>query len=89
MTLRSLDRVFSSALVQQCLKSQGVRAGSTAVNHNDPYLRIGKREVVGYGINGGLNYADRVDYPMPAIRFREENNEIRVSTWLKTHENMK
>lgn len=37
---------------------------------------IGKREVVGYGINGDYIYIDRCDLPMPAIRFREETADI-------------
>lgn len=41
--------------------------------------KVGKREVVGYGVNGMPVYVDRVDYPMPAIRFREETKEILVS----------
>lgn len=39
--------------------------------------KIGKREVVGYGVNGEYSYIDTMDTPMPAIRFREENEEIR------------
>ena len=39
-----------------------------------PY--IGKREVVGYGFNGSYIYFDCVAMPYPAIRFREENDEI-------------
>uniref|UniRef100_A0A6A7FNY9 Cytochrome c oxidase subunit 4 n=1 Tax=Hirondellea gigas TaxID=1518452 RepID=A0A6A7FNY9_9CRUS len=77
MALRSLDRMGCMRLLQQVMKAQGARASSaTAINHNDPYIRIGKREVVGFGYNGGLNYADRGDFPMPAIRFKEIDNEI-------------
>ncbi len=32
-------------------------------------LLIGKREVVGYGINGEANYMDNVMAPFPAIRY--------------------
>ena len=38
--------------------------------------KIGKREVVGFGINGEYSYMDAPDLPMPAIRFREEDSEI-------------
>ncbi|XP_058449779.1 cytochrome c oxidase subunit 4 isoform 1, mitochondrial-like [Malaya genurostris] len=38
--------------------------------------RIGKREVVGYGWNGLPVYADRVDFPMPPIRFKEPTPDI-------------
>ena len=40
--------------------------------------RHGKREVIGYGYNGQPNYVDRVDYPIPAIRFKEETPQIKV-----------
>jgi len=39
-------------------------------------LLIGKREVVGYGINGEANYMDNVMAPFPAIRFKEDVGEI-------------
>lgn len=39
---------------------------------------IGKREVVGFGMNGQPNYLDRVDFPMPAIRYKEVTPEIQV-----------
>lgn len=37
--------------------------------------RIGNRDVVGFGVNGSYIYVDRPDYPMPAIRFRENTSE--------------
>lgn len=37
--------------------------------------RIGNRDVVGFGVNGGYMYVDRVDYPMPSIRFKENTAE--------------
>ncbi|XP_035205660.1 cytochrome c oxidase subunit 4 isoform 1, mitochondrial-like [Stegodyphus dumicola] len=37
--------------------------------------RIGNRDVVGFGVNGSYTYVDRADYPMPAIRFRENTPE--------------
>lgn len=40
--------------------------------------KIGKREIVGYGCNGLPVYIDRSDYPMPAIRFKEDTPEILV-----------
>jgi len=39
--------------------------------------KIGKREVVGFGLNGEYSYIDTMDVPMPAIRFREESEEIK------------
>ena len=40
--------------------------------------RHGDRMVLGYGFNGEPNYIDRVDYPIPAVRFKEDNNQIKV-----------
>lgn len=42
--------------------------------------RIGNREVVGFGFNGQCSYQDRVDFPMPAIRFKENTTDLVVST---------
>lgn len=36
----------------------------------------GKREYVGYGINGSPIYCDLAEFPMPAIRFRESDATI-------------
>merc|ERR1711915_238200 len=40
--------------------------------------KIGNREVVGFGFNGERNYVDRVDFPMPAIRFKENTPDIQA-----------
>jgi len=37
---------------------------------------IGKREVVGFGMNGEESYMDTLNAPFPAIRFKEETPEI-------------
>lgn len=39
---------------------------------------IGKREVVGFGFNGEPTYVDRVDFPLPAIRWKEPTADILV-----------
>ena len=81
MALRRIEGATCMRWLQAALNNNSARAASHAVayDYNDPYLKIGKREVVGFGFNGGLNYADRGDFPMPAVRFREANNEILVS----------
>lgn len=38
---------------------------------------IGKREVVGFGFNGSYMYFDAAAMPYPAIRFREETDEMK------------
>ncbi|XP_037069308.1 cytochrome c oxidase subunit 4 isoform 1, mitochondrial-like [Pollicipes pollicipes] len=40
--------------------------------------RHGNRQVIGYGYNGEPNYMDRVDYPIPAVRFKEETPQIKA-----------
>lgn len=41
--------------------------------------KIGTREIVGHGWNSLPSYADRSDFPFPAIRWREETPDIKVS----------
>merc|ERR1712137_1389756 len=41
-------------------------------------VAIGNREIVGFGMNGQPNYLDRVDFPMPAIRYKEMTPDIQV-----------
>ncbi|XP_045624923.2 cytochrome c oxidase subunit 4 isoform 1, mitochondrial isoform X1 [Procambarus clarkii] len=40
--------------------------------------KIGNREVVGYGFNGTPVYVDRVDFPMPAIRYKENTPDVQA-----------
>jgi len=42
----------------------------------DGWDKIGNREYVGYGINGQPMYVDRMDYPYPSIRFKEDDAVI-------------
>jgi len=39
-------------------------------------VNIGKREVVGFGLNGDPSYFDTLIAPFPAIRFQEDKGEI-------------
>ncbi|XP_030379296.1 cytochrome c oxidase subunit 4 isoform 1, mitochondrial [Scaptodrosophila lebanonensis] len=49
----------------------------------------GEREVVGYGVNGSPIYIDCVEFPFPAIRYKEATPEIcalrekELSDWKK------
>lgn len=38
--------------------------------------KIGNRDVVGYGYNGEATYYDRCDFPMPAIRFKDNTPDV-------------
>lgn len=64
-------RLLAHSLKQVTPKNQ---IGSIASIHT--LDKIGNREIVGHGWNGTACYADRVDYPMPAVRFRETTPEI-------------
>lgn len=50
--------------------------------------KIGSREVVGFGLNGQPYYFDKVDIPMPAIRFKEITPDIQVISFKLTIENV-
>lgn len=60
----------------------GHHAASTApapTSEQEVYAyKIGTREIVGFGFNGLPTYVDRVDFPFPAIRFREETAATKV-----------
>jgi hypothetical protein len=40
--------------------------------------RIGKREVVGFGLHSEPSYIDCNEFPMPAIRYKEVTPDIQV-----------
>lgn len=64
----------SSSAVTPCAGVDGLPS-ENHIYHD----KIGKREIVGYGFNGLPAYADRIDFPLPAIRWREVTPEIGVS----------
>ncbi|THK33207.1 cytochrome c oxidase subunit 4 isoform 1, mitochondrial [Diachasma alloeum] len=55
-------------------------AGVRFYSDDEPPLRykIGKREIVGYGLNGTESYLDLEECPMPAIRYKEVTPEIQI-----------
>lgn len=60
--------------LQQQLPQLKTKIGSAATVYT--LEKLGKREIVGYGANGQYGYQDRLDFPMPAIRFREPDEKI-------------
>ena len=56
------------------LKSKNVVVCITNAYHGRN--KIGSREVVGFGINGEYAYNDRMDFPCPAIRFKEVKGDL-------------
>lgn len=67
-------RLVGLALQKQIPRS--TQLGSIATIHS--LEKLGKRDIVGHGWNGQASYEDRVDYPMPAIRFQEATPEIKA-----------
>lgn len=67
-------------LTKSILDAIRVPIGSAGIHARS---RIGNREIVGFGINGQANYQDRADFPLPAVRFREDTAEIKVYTFFQ------
>lgn len=38
--------------------------------------KLGNRDVVGWGFNGTASYMDREEFPMPAVRFKENTSDV-------------
>lgn len=67
----------ASPKTQQAFLSMAIRQMSSQA---EALSKIGNRDIVGYGWNGQPSYQDRVDYPMPAVRFRENTPDVMVSS---------
>jgi len=46
--------------------------------HAEEHNPIGNREIVGFGANGQPQYVDRLDFPIPAIRFKASTPDIQA-----------
>ncbi|KAB0804827.1 hypothetical protein PPYR_01799 [Photinus pyralis] len=57
------------------LKGRLIPLGSAGMHHEAAPVE-GTREMVGYGINGQPVYMDRVDFPMPSLRWKEETPDV-------------
>jgi len=68
---------MAGRLLTMQLRALAPRApqGSASIYH---LHKIGNRDIVGHGWNGQTVYADRLDYPLPAIRFKENTPDIIV-----------
>lgn len=87
MAFRILERPLLRTLVSVGAKRNGHSVASVTpklgpdglpTEHHIYGQQIGTREIVGFGWNGLPTYADRSDFPLPAIRWREETPEIAV-----------
>lgn len=70
LRLSRFNQLLNVNRVQKCI------AMIQAQSYHNREL-IGKREVVGFGFNGSYTYFDTTDMPYPAIRFREESDEMK------------
>ncbi|XP_056642916.1 cytochrome c oxidase subunit 4 isoform 1, mitochondrial-like [Diorhabda carinulata] len=64
------------ALTARAIRHVPKNVGQTSAMSSYARTLIGKREIVGYGFNGEPSYADRADFPLPAIRWKEPNSDI-------------
>ena len=73
------SRMMALAVRNTNKASMALVARSSSSNAQAEQLaKIGNREVVGFGWNGEPMYMDRPDYPMPAIRFKENTPDVLV-----------
>jgi len=68
----------SPALAPLCSRLASSSSSTPVPTEHAIYAdKIGTREIVGFGWNSLPAYDDRVDFPFPAIRWREETAEIK------------
>jgi len=83
MASKLLARYIKSLPAKAVFAPAGARCSSGGhvpeIYHDVPKEVRGNREVVGWGVNGMSNYCDRIDYPFPALRWKEEDSTIKVS----------
>ncbi|XP_075166705.1 cytochrome c oxidase subunit 4 isoform 1, mitochondrial-like [Haematobia irritans] len=60
--------------ILKCIPGVMVVKRNTSFDYTN--TMCGKREYVGFGVNGSPTYCDLAEYPMPAIRFREPDATI-------------
>ncbi|XP_042880908.1 cytochrome c oxidase subunit 4 isoform 1, mitochondrial-like [Penaeus japonicus] len=70
MALNPIARRALALTLRQVSLQQTAAASSVS--------KIGSREVVGFGFNGTPCYVDRVDFPMPGVRFKENTPDIQA-----------
>lgn len=79
MAGRLLPRAARSLLMSQRGQLSVVRLDhhAAAVSGKDVmYPKLGNRDIVGFGWNGDPTYIDRLEFPFPAVRFRENTPEV-------------
>ncbi|CAH1778614.1 unnamed protein product [Owenia fusiformis] len=67
------------SIPQRSISVTAIRKQDVALTQEERdriYPRIGDRDVVGYGFNGTASYMDREEMPFPAIRFKENTDDV-------------
>lgn len=73
-------QIMAGRLLFMRVLAPKVSIGKAAMSDMRPI--IGNREIVGFGYNGQPTYMDRVDFPLPAIRWKETTPDIQVTVKL-------
>jgi cytochrome c oxidase subunit 4 len=67
----------SFAQVRHAAQSSSAASSSLPASLRDKYYpKLGNRDIVGYGWNGIPTYMDRLEFPCPPVRFRENTPEF-------------
>jgi len=76
--VRSILR--GSQLSVRALSTSGpVRSSEAALDQaarDKIHPKLGNRDVVGWGFNGTASYVDREEFPLPAVRFKENTPDV-------------
>lgn len=76
VSIRSYRPKLISLVNTSKLSSAPATHGHHEVAAHQPHPRIGRREIVGYGINGQPAYFDNAIYPMPSVRWAEDDEAV-------------
>lgn len=68
--------IISKCLTHTLLKKFNKNVSKVIIAKINNRSRIGNRDWVGFGKSGDAYYADDPQYPYPAIRFKENSNEL-------------
>lgn len=71
-----LSKFLSRHPTWKFLQYQPLRISQRSTTHDHTNTLCGKRDYVGFGVNGSPIYVDIITHPMPAIRFQEPTPEI-------------
>lgn len=76
MSLLQNGKILRSQIFWKIFQNQPLKFSKRDTTYDYCRRLSGKREYVGFGVNGAPLYVDLVAFPMPAIRFQEPTPEI-------------